>query len=96
MKMNETHKKTKLETFNKEMYDKINGMDVFFELNKDSAGEIYGSINNREIIQKLREFNCEIDKNQLVDFKPLITIGNHLIRIKLSKDLIAEIKVLIK
>ena len=61
------------------------------------GGKIFGSISGKEIAEAaLNQCNIEIDKKKIVLPDPIKTVGEHDVKIKLHKDVTAELKVVVK
>src|SRR4051812_35804503 len=78
----------------KELYQKINNLQLNFTLKKDKD-KAFGSIRVEDILENLKQHGFQLEKKQFLDFVPLTNLGDNLLKIKLSKNLIAQIKVTI-
>ena len=58
---------------------------------KAKGPNVFGSISSKELIDAVNTNKKLINKYMLIDFQPL-HVGLHIIKIKLSSDVIAEIK----
>ena len=76
-------------------FKKIDQLNIFFDLKRRNE-DTFGSINCKDIIKKVKEYRINIKKENFINFKNLHKIGNHIVKIKINKDLIAEIIVTIQ
>lgn len=80
----------------KEIYEKINNLQLNFTLKKDNKDEndkVFGSVRAEDILGSLKQQGFSLEKKQLLDFVPLTSLGDNLLKIKLSKGLTAQVKV---
>ena len=72
--------------------------NVILEFNKESDenGQLYGSINSRELLKSLKEKSIEIEADSLIIRKQIKSVGDHEIEINPYPDLSTTIKVIIK
>ena len=84
-----------LEEKARELYQKINNFTLTFTLKKNEKNEPLGSISFKEILQELEKNSFHLEKNQLVDFHPLHKLGENIVKVKLSRQLTANLKVII-
>ncbi len=68
---------------------------ISFAVRASETGRLYGSVNTRMIAEALsKELGVEISHRQ-VDAQPLRVIGEHTIRVRLTVDLIPEVRVIV-
>jgi len=79
----------------KELYEKINNLQLNFTLKKDNNDKVFGSVRAEDVLGSLKQQGFPLEKKQLLDFVPLTSLGDNLLKIKLSKGLTAQIKVTI-
>jgi len=83
---------------NKEMSGvagQLEGVTLTFPARASETGRLYGSINTRMIAETVSEkAGVEITHRQ-IDSQPLRMIGEHIVAIRLTVDLIPEIKVIV-
>ncbi|UCH61343.1 MAG: 50S ribosomal protein L9 [Anaerolineales bacterium] len=83
---------------NKEMSsvaEQIEGLVLTFPVKAGEAGKLYGSITSQMLVDAIQEkVGVEIDRRQ-VDAQPIRVLGEHDIQIRLTMDLIPEIKVFV-
>jgi ribosomal protein L9 len=95
-KAKELEKNLLLEEKARDLYKKINNFTLNFVLKKDEKGETFGSVNFKEILQELVKSDFHLEKSQLLDFHPLNKLGENIVKVKLSSNVIAELKIIIK
>jgi len=85
-----------LEAKAQEIYNKINNLSFSFVLKKDEKGELFGSVGFKEIQTELEKVDFHCQKSQLLGFRPLNKLGENIIKIKLSNNLTANLRIIIK
>jgi len=73
-----------------EMLKKI---QISFGARAGETGKLYGSITTQEIVDAIQQKSGLSIKRQQLDMQPLRSLGEHTVRIRLTMDLIPEIKV---
>jgi large subunit ribosomal protein L9 len=68
-------------------------VQLAFGARAGETGKLYGSITSQEIVDALQQKTGFGIKRQQLDMQPLRTLGEHTVRIRLTMDLIPEIKV---
>jgi len=71
----------------------IKKVQVSFGARAGETGKLYGSITSQEVADAIQQKSGVTIKRQQLDMQPLRTLGEHTIRIRLTMDLIPEIKV---
>jgi large subunit ribosomal protein L9 len=71
------------------LYEKLNNHEIFFELNKNAEGGVFGSVGFKEILNKLKDYG--IERGQLTNFQSINKTGKHSIKIKIDHDLFANL-----
>jgi len=75
--------------------EKLAGVTLTFPARASETGRLYGSINTRMIADTLNEkAGVELSHRQ-IDTQPLRMIGEHIINIRLTVDLLPEIRVIV-
>ena len=76
---------------------KMETLSVTLEIKSGEGGKTFGSVSTKEIAQAAKEqLGLEIDKKKMVLDEPIKTLGNHIIQIKLHKDVTANLTVKVK
>jgi large subunit ribosomal protein L9 len=68
-------------------------VQIAFGARAGETGKLYGSITSQEIVDAIQQKTGFTVKRQQLDMQPLRTLGEHTVRIRLTMDLIPEIKV---
>jgi large subunit ribosomal protein L9 len=68
-------------------------VQLSFGARAGETGKLYGSITSQEVVDSLQKKTGYGLKRQQLDMQPLRTLGEHTVRIRLTMDLIPEIKV---
>lgn len=80
--------------FKSEIKDKLENKEFIFKRKLKNEEEIFGSINQTDLENKLKDYN--IEKNDIVIKGTLNKVGTHNVLIKLSNEIMFDIKVIIK
>jgi len=79
----------------KELADKIGGLTLTFGAKAGETGKLYGSITTQDVATAVSEqTRFEIKKQQL-DMQPIRTLGEFTAHIRLTMDLVPEIKIVV-
>ena len=91
-------RKEKEETLIKEMTElknKLENLEIKFQVNTGSNGRVFGSISSKQISEELNQkYNIKIDKKQ-IDANNINCLGTHYGKINLHKKVTAELKVIL-
>jgi large subunit ribosomal protein L9 len=68
-------------------------VQISFGARAGETGKLYGSITSQEVVDAIQKKTEILVKRQQLDMQPLRTLGEHAVRIRLTMDLIPEIKV---
>jgi large subunit ribosomal protein L9 len=68
-------------------------IQVAFGARAGETGKLYGSITSQEVVDAIQKKSGYVVKRQQLDMQPLRSLGEHTVRIRLTMDLIPEIKV---
>jgi large subunit ribosomal protein L9 len=75
--------------------EQLGGLVLTFPAKAGDTGKLYGSITPQMVVEAVKEKTAyEIDRRQ-IDAQPLRSLGEHHIRVRLTLDLIPEIKVIV-
>ena len=70
------------------------GLEIVIRIKAGEGGRLFGAIASKEIAAAVKEqAGLEIDKKKIVLADPIKTLGSHDVKIKLHKDVTAELKV---
>jgi large subunit ribosomal protein L9 len=73
----------------------LNGLSVSFAAKAGETGKLYGSITTQELAQAIEKKTGFPAKRQQIDMQPIRSLGEHIARLRLTMDLIPEIKVVV-
>ena len=68
-------------------------IQISFGARAGETGKLYGSITSQEVADAIHQKTGYAVKRQQLDMQPLRSLGEHTVRIRLTMDLIPEIKV---
>lgn len=71
---------------------KVDGAEVVLIRASSNAGQLYGSVNVRDIVAGLAEKGHEVDKKQVIMGSPIKTIGMHDVTIALHPEVEVTVK----
>ncbi|MBN2385913.1 MAG: 50S ribosomal protein L9 [Anaerolineales bacterium] len=75
--------------------EQLSSLKLSFAARAGETGKLYGSITSQDVVEAILE-KLPVDiKRQQIDMQPLRTLGEHTISIRLTMDLIPEIKVIV-
>ena len=72
--------------------EKVDGEEIILIRAASNTGQLYGSVNVRDIAASLSDKGHEIDKKQVIMGDPIKTIGMHEVRIDLHPEVSVSIK----
>lgn len=74
--------------------EKIEKEEVTFIVKSGTNNKIFGSISTKQIIDELNKLGySNIDKRKILIDNPITSLGTHIVKIELFKDVIANIKI---
>jgi len=73
----------------------INGLALAFGSKAGETGKLYGSITAQDVADAVKAKTGVEIKRQQIDLQPIRTLGEHKAHIRLTMDLIPEIKVIV-
>ena len=76
--------------------EKIQGLELLFKAKVGESGKLFGSITQQMVADAISEkIGAEVDRHR-VESQPLREVGEHMVKIRLTFDLIPEVKVIIE
>ena len=85
--------KEKLEAA-RELAAKLNNASISLSIKSGKDGRAFGSVSSKEIEEAIKaQLGLEIDKKKLVIAEPIKSFGNHEVKVKLHKDVTADLNV---
>jgi large subunit ribosomal protein L9 len=70
-------------------------LQLSFGARAGETGKLYGSITSQDVADQIQKKSGFAVKRQQIDMQPLRTLGEHTIRVRLTMDLIPELKVIV-
>lgn len=70
-------------------------INLSFGARAGETGKLYGSITSQDVSDQIHQKTGHLIKRQMIDMQPLRTLGDHVVRVRLTMDLIPEIKVVV-
>lgn len=81
----------------KALAEKMKEMSVTLNIKSGEGGKTFGSVSTKEIAEAVKkQLGLELDKKKMVLDDPIRTLGNHIIQVKLHKDVTASLTVKVK
>lgn len=90
-----SEKRTLLNSEMSEVADKLAALSITFAAKAGETGKLYGSITTQDLTAAIKAKSGIEVKKQQVDMQPLRTLGEHKAHIRLTMDLIPEIKIVV-
>lgn len=88
--------KEKLEAA-KALAEQLKEMSVTLAIKSGEGGKTFGSISTKEIAEAVKsQLKLDLDKKKMVLDEPIRTLGNHIIQVKLHKDVTGSLTVKVK
>ncbi len=81
---------------NKELREKLDGIEVTLAVKGGESGKFFGSVTSREIADKLSELGFNVDKKKIVLKENIKVAGAYPVTIKISPEETAKITVNVK
>lgn len=72
--------------------EKVDGTEIVLIRASSNSGQLYGSVNVRDIVAGLEEKGHEIDKKQVIMGNPIKSLGMHDVRIDLHPEVSITVK----
>ena len=85
------HKLAKIKAEAEARVNALKQIDLKLPVKVGTSGKIFGSITNLQISRQLKEQGFEIDRKDITVLEEMNKLGKYLIRVKLQKDISAEI-----
>lgn len=78
-----------------EIKNKLEKDTLTFNVKTGNAGKVFGSISSKSISEELKKKGYSIDK-KIINAENLNTLGTHIVKINLHKQVTAELNVVLK
>jgi large subunit ribosomal protein L9 len=79
----------------KDLAAQINGVTLVFNAKAGETGKLYGSITTQDVANAITEKVRYEVKKQQVDMQPIRVLGEYTVHIRLTMDLVPEVKVIV-
>lgn len=79
----------------KDLAASINGLTLVFNARAGETGKLYGSITAQDVAQAIQEKTRYEIKRQQIQMQPIRTLGEHTVHVRLTMDLVPEVKVIV-
>ena len=79
----------------KDIAAQINGVTLTFSARAGETGKLYGSITTQDVAAAILEQTKYEVKRQHIDMQPIREIGEHKVHVRLTMDLVPEVKVIV-
>jgi large subunit ribosomal protein L9 len=79
----------------KGLSNQINGLTLVFSAKAGETGKLYGSITTQDVATAIQEKTRFEVKKQQIDMQPIRNIGEFTAHVRLTMDLVPEVKVII-
>jgi large subunit ribosomal protein L9 len=93
IRLKATERRTVLNDEMSVVAEALKKIQISFGARAGETGKLYGSITSQEVVDAIEKKSGYVVKRQQLDMQPLRTLGEHTVRIRLTMDLIPEIKV---
>ena len=90
-----TEKRTLLNSEMGAVADKLAALSITFAAKAGETGKLYGSITTQDLTNAIKAKSGIEVKKQQVDMQPLRSLGEHKAHVRLTMDLIPEIKIVV-
>ena len=78
----------------KELAKKIEEKAVTLSIKSGGGGKTFGSVSTKEIANALKtQLSLEVDKKKMVLDEPIRTLGTHIVKVKVHKEVTANLTV---
>lgn len=85
------HKEAKLKEEALKMAEQLKAISITVGAKTSSTGKIFGSVNNIQIAEALKEKGFDVDRKQIMIKQDSIKeIGTHTVKIKLHREVVVE------
>lgn len=73
--------------------NKLEKLKITFKVKTGKEDKVFGTISPKQIEVELKNKNITIDKKKIILDVPISSLGTHIVKIELYKDVIGELKV---
>lgn len=86
-------KKRRMKGSAEDLAKKLRSVAIDMELRVGSAGRVFGSVQARDIAEKLTSLGFETDRRRVLVADPIKRVGTHFVTIRLHSDVECQVKV---
>jgi large subunit ribosomal protein L9 len=79
----------------KDLAAHVNGVVLNFAAKAGETGKLYGSITTQDVATAIQEQTRYEVKKQQIDMQPIRTLGEYKARVRLTMDLVPEVKIIV-
>jgi large subunit ribosomal protein L9 len=72
---------------------KVDGSSYVLIRQAGEAGQLYGSVSSRDIVDEINKGGAKVDRASVVLDKPIKTIGMYDVRVRLHAEVVANVKI---
>jgi large subunit ribosomal protein L9 len=91
------HHEEKMAVHAEALAERLSGVTLTFEARAGETGHLYGSITPSDIAEALeREIGEAFERRRHILCEPLREVGEHVVPVRLSADVVTEVKVVVK
>ncbi len=72
---------------------KLEGLDIEIAARAGDTGKLFGSVTAPQIAERIDAAGLEIDRRRIELVEPIKEVGEHKVRVRLLRELVAELKV---
>lgn len=80
----------------KVLKEKLEKIQLNFKLKTGKQDKVFGTISTKAIHEQLTKLGYNIDKKIIIIDNSINSLGTHIVKIKLHKEVIAELKVILE
>lgn len=93
----EAHRKERLATRAEALAQRLSSVTLTFEAKASEKGRLFGSVTTADLAEALgREVGKKFDRRKHILSDPLRQVGEHVVSVRLTADVVAEVKVVVK
>lgn len=77
----------------KKIKQKLEQLTITIPVKTGAQDKVFGSVSTKQIVSELKKLNYAIDKTQIKLDAPLASLGTHIVKVELHKQVIANVKI---
>jgi large subunit ribosomal protein L9 len=90
-----TRERTRLNQELGSVADQLNGVELTFAVKAGETGRLYGSVTTSNIAEEIEKVTGVKVERRQVDSQPIKTLGVHTVNVRLTIDIVPEVKVVV-